>query len=137
MCTISVYHIDSSYRMSTHTYPYKLTSKIKVAICNDQGDSLFTGCLMFDLVICRHISNKSQTHITCIYIPILSSQVVSLEVANFCAAMDTLIDQDDTFLITVFFSGDAIQGINEVSFCCSKIRLCSGEKNECQFPRKN
>ena len=49
-------------------------------------------------------TSEGQSNILCIYlityIHILSSHVVSLplqEVANFCAAMETLIDQDDIF----------------------------------------
>ena len=49
---------------------------------------------------CMAMPNKSSCRM---HLPILSSQVVSLpfqsvmEVANFCAAMDTLIDQDGIY----------------------------------------
>ena len=49
-----------------------------------------------------------QKVVNCSYISILSSQVVSLpfqsviqEVANFCAAMDTLIDEDAILVIII------------------------------------
>ena len=47
--------VDDEGNMLIHTYAHKQCSKIKVAICNHQADSLFICSLMSDLVIYEYI----------------------------------------------------------------------------------